>query len=147
MSLLLSLPSTPEQMDIFFFFKQRHVLAEILARRGKRRTFKTTKLQNPKSSQVRCPHGAGKKRWDCSTKTRHVVRPSVFAPRSDKIQLAIGSRLHHLFCGVRCAGARANKIDTMVSAAKFLGVTGINVAQQDTSGSSHFVYKPRCTLV
>ena len=35
-------------------------------------------------------------------KAWHEVRPSTFVPRSDKLQLAIGSGLHHMCCGEPC---------------------------------------------
>ena len=43
----------------------------------------------------------------------------------------------------RAAGVsvHTNKVDTMASASKFLGVTRINVCYQDTSGPLHFVSK------
>ena len=66
--------------------------------------------------------------------------PPKFAPRSDKTQLVIGSGLHHLFCGELSQNeSKQNRHQTC--AAKFVGVTRINVSQQDTSGPSHFVSK------
>ena len=46
-----------------------------------------------------------------------------------------------LLVAVTCAGAWANIIDPMASAAKFCGVTRISVCEQNTHGSSHLASK------
>ena len=53
------------------FFEQRQILEKMLAFRDKRWALKTTMLQHPESSHVRCSPGLVKKGWDYWMTVKH----------------------------------------------------------------------------
>ena len=99
---LRSIPSRNSRTDGHLSFKERHTLSETLARRGKRRAVKTTMLQHPKIIQNVSISWEGLKRVGLLCESI-ACGPAINVRTSvSKVQLAIDSGLHFLFCGELC---------------------------------------------
>ena len=97
MSLSLSLPKTPEQMDILSQAETQSS-GDLGTSRQEASTQNNDAPAFPSHPKCDVLVG-GLQGWAYSEKIWHVALLSTPVPRSDKFQLAIGPELVHLFCG------------------------------------------------